>query len=258
MTGIIAGVVFIGLLVAGGWAFQGLMILLALIGFYEYVRMNQLKWRDPIALAGFAAMLLLVVPWAKLGLAPPSTMAIVWGAMFLLLAITVVARNRVTLDHAALLLLGAIYIGYGFSAMAEVREAPSGLFLSLMAFAAIWASDIGAYFFGRAFGKRKLWPAISPNKTIEGSLGGVALSLAVAACFAVAAPEEMAVGKALAIGAIAAIAGQFGDLIQSAYKRLRGIKDTGTLLPGHGGVLDRCDSWLIVFPLLVLTGLLAG
>ncbi|MNG11370.1 Phosphatidate cytidylyltransferase [compost metagenome] len=75
-------------------------------------------------------------------------------------------------------------------------------------------------------------------------------------CFAFAAPDTIDMATAIGIAIIAAVAGQMGDLIQSAYKRVRDIKDTGAILPGHGGVLDRCDSWIIVFPLVVLSGLL--
>ncbi|MBW7473263.1 phosphatidate cytidylyltransferase [Paenibacillus oenotherae] len=257
VTGVIGGAIFILLTILGGWFFYGLLLLLALIGFWEFIRMNGLQWHHPASLIGYAGVLFLLVPWGELGLREPSALHMIWLLMFLLLAATVMTKNKFTIDGAALLLLGALYVGYGFNAMFEVRNGDMhGLLTTLMAFGAIWASDSGAYFTGRAFGKHKLWPSISPNKTIEGSLGGVLLAVIVTAIFAFAVPDVIDLGRALLIGLVAAIAGQLGDLIQSAYKRVRGIKDTGALLPGHGGVLDRCDSWLIVFPLLVMTDLL--
>jgi len=257
VTGLIAGILFIGLTYAGGWAFSALVILLALIGYYEYVRLNGFRAGHPAALVGWAGMILLVLPWESAGIPDPPAAAVIWCVMLGLLAVTVFTKNRTTLDGASLLLLGAVYVGIGFGEMIAVRDQqPYGLLLTFLAFGCIWASDIGAYFAGRAFGKHKLWPAISPNKTIEGAIGGVLLSLAVGAGFALVAPEQVGMGQALLIGLAASVAGQLGDLIQSAYKRIRGVKDTGRLLPGHGGVLDRCDSWLIVFPLLTLTGLL--
>ncbi|WP_338131329.1 phosphatidate cytidylyltransferase [Cohnella rhizosphaerae] len=105
-------------------------------------------------------------------------------------------------------------------------------------------------------GRTKLWPSISPNKTVEGALGGLVIALLVSLVFAVAWPDWIGYGTAIAVAIAAAVAGQLGDLIQSAYKRLRGVKDSGSLLPGHGGVLDRTDSWLIVFPLIHLLGLI--
>jgi phosphatidate cytidylyltransferase len=257
LTGLAAGLVFILITVLGGWLFYGLLLLLAIIGYSEFTRINGFAWNHPGSLIGFAGMLYLLVPWDELGLDAPSSLHMLWLAMFLLLAVTVFTKNKTTIDGAALLLLGALYIGYGFHAMYVVRSGEAfGLTTTLMAFGAIWASDAGAYFTGRAIGKHKLWPSISPNKTIEGALGGVVLSAAVAIAFWLSSPGAFGFGQALEIGLVAAVAGQLGDLVQSAYKRVRGIKDTGKLLPGHGGVLDRCDSWLIVFPILLMTGLL--
>ncbi|MXO80058.1 phosphatidate cytidylyltransferase, partial [Paenibacillus sp. OT2-17] len=114
--------------------------------------------------------------------------------------------------------------------------------------ACIWASDAGAYFVGKMAGKTKLWPAISPNKTVEGSIGGIVLALVIALVFAGLSGGLLPWGKAIGIGLSCAVVGQLGDLVQSAYKRVYGIKDSGNLLPGHGGILDRCDSWIVVFP----------
>lgn len=258
LTGVGAGLIFAVLAALGGWFYNGLLLLLAIVGFYEYIRLNGFGLRHPAAVAGYAGLAVLAFPWDAAGLQMPSAAAVIWCLMFVLLAITVFTKNRTTLDGAALLFLGAVYIGIGFSSMMEVRAIePNGLFLTALAFGSIWASDTGAYFAGRAFGRTKLWPAISPNKTVEGAIGGVVSALAVAILFAIASPDRLPYGTALLVGLAASVAGQLGDLIQSAYKRLRGVKDSGTLLPGHGGVLDRCDSWLIVFPLLTLTGLLS-
>jgi phosphatidate cytidylyltransferase len=259
ITGVLAGALLVALTIVGGWLFTALLVLLAIIGFTEYARMNGVKWSHPSALLGYAGVLLFVLPWSDWNVDVPSEMTIMWMLAFLLLAVTVITKNKTTIDGAALMLLGALYVGYGFAAMIEVRGiVPNGLFWTFLSFSCTIASDTGAYFCGRAFGRTKLWPSISPNKTIEGALGGVVLSLIVAVTFSLFAPDTVSLGlpKALLIGLLAAVAGQFGDLIQSAYKRVRDIKDTGTLLPGHGGVLDRFDSWLIVFPLLLLTGLL--
>ncbi|MFD1953786.1 phosphatidate cytidylyltransferase [Paenibacillus thailandensis] len=257
VTGLLAGGLFIALAAAGGWMYTLLLIALALIGYAEYVRMNGEKWHHPLSLIGFAGVLIFVLPWSSWGVTPPADAAVVWLLLLAVLAMTVITKNNKTIDSAALMLLGALYVGYGFSAMIQVRGIEDhGLFLTFLCFGCIWASDIGAYFTGRAFGKHKLWPSISPNKTVEGALGGIALSLVVALVSTAIYPDGISIHSAIWIGLIAAVAGQFGDLIQSAYKRVRNIKDTGRILPGHGGILDRCDSWIIVFPLLHLTGLL--
>lgn len=122
-------------------------------------------------------------------------------------------------------------------------------FLSL-----IWAADIGAYFAGRAFGKHKLAPQVSPGKTIEGVLGGIALSLVVALFgafyFKLATPMSWVVWFSLAL--LTVLISVVGDLLASLLKRNRGVKDSGQLLPGHGGLLDRIDSLTAAAPLFVL------
>jgi len=257
VTGVLAGAFFIAVTFIGGTIYTALLILLSLIGLFEYSKMNGLKWNSPIHITASLGLLALIFPFGQLGLAWLSPFAVIWLFMFLLLAITVLSKNKYTLDHIALMFIGTVYIGIGFSSMIDVRMIQgNGLLWSFLAFCAIWASDIGAYFFGRAFGKRKLWPLISPNKTIEGAIGGVISSVAIAIVFSLFANDIIELWRAILIGLTAAVAGQLGDLIQSAYKRIRGIKDMGNLLPGHGGVIDRCDSWIIVFPILILTQLI--
>jgi phosphatidate cytidylyltransferase len=99
-------------------------------------------------------------------------------------------------------------------------------------------------------GKRKLWPDISPNKTIEGSVGGIVCGVIVALLFAFLSPLTESPLHLMVIGLVLSIFGQVGDLVESAFKRHYGVKDSGNILPGHGGVLDRTDSWLFVFPIL--------
>ena len=258
VTGVTAGVVFAGLLWLGGWFYTALLVLMAVIALNEYVKLNgqvSARWDVLVCYAAVILLTLTQLPdsWA---IALPSFERVVWLLVFLLLSATVFSKNKVHLEHAALLFLGVVYVGTGFHYMLATRELEHGVFWSAVAFVCIWSSDAGAYFVGKAVGRTKLWPAISPNKTIEGSAGGLVLAVAAAVIFALSRPEWLTVGQAVAIGAVAAVAGQLGDLIQSAYKRLRGVKDAGRLLPGHGGILDRTDSWLIVFPLLHLLGLM--
>ena len=122
----------------------------------------------------------------------------------------------------------------------------------------VWATDIGAYLFGRQFGQNKLLPKVSPNKTIEGSVGGILSAIIVALIFglinhSVYAPHNFF--WLLICTILFSIFGQFGDLVESAIKRHFGVKDSGNLIPGHGGILDRCDSWIFVFPIMHFLGL---
>jgi phosphatidate cytidylyltransferase len=256
VTGVIAGAAFIGLLVAGGWYYTAILLLLALIGYWEYVRLNKQAWKRVDVLIGFVAVALITLPKLPFEWDMPSLSTIAWLLMFVLLCGTVFSKNRIQLEHVSVLFLGAVYVGAGFHFMALTRDMEHGIFWSALTFACIWASDAGAYFVGKAVGRTKLWPAISPNKTIEGAVGGLIIAILIALIFAFTRSEWLGYGQAILIGLTSAVAGQLGDLVQSAYKRFRDVKDSGHILPGHGGVLDRTDSWLIVFPLVHLLGLL--
>ena len=143
---------------------------------------------------------------------------------------------------------GFIYALLPALALLWVRERDAhGLNLLIWVFIVTWSTDIGAYFAGRTFGKRKLAPTISPNKTVEGLLGGIA----AASLFAGAWALEAGLGAALIVLApVLAVAAQAGDLFESGMKRRAGVKDSGAWLPGHGGALDRLDG---LVPVAVLT-----
>jgi phosphatidate cytidylyltransferase len=145
---------------------------------------------------------------------------------------------------------GFVYALLPALALLWIRERDAhGLELLLWTFLVTWSTDIGAYFVGRAIGRRKLAPSISPGKTVEGLLGGMAVAAVVGGAWVLG----MALGKGLLLLApLFALAAQAGDLFESGMKRRAGIKDSGTWLPGHGGVLDRLDG---LVPVAVLTAL---
>lgn len=251
ITGIVAGALFIGLCLLGGWWYHLLLTAMALIGYYEFVKMIGSRPFGSSALFGYAGVLFFMIPWDLLDVsAPMSLERVIWLLLLIFLLITVFTKNKLDIRIAALLFTGIVYIGTGFSYMAISRAADDGygLMWTFLLLSCIWGSDAGAYFVGRKWGKNKLWPAISPNKTVEGALGGIVISMVISVIFAIIVPDLLTVGRALLIGLSCACVGQLGDLVQSAYKRVYGIKDSGSLLPGHGGILDRCDSWIIVFP----------
>lgn len=156
-------------------------------------------------------------------------------------------------------LLGLPYVGFGTAALAWLRAdddvgRASVFFLVLL----VWASDIGAYMTGRVFGGPRLAPAISPNKTWSGALGGllIAVIVALATCFMIQAPGSVAASAVMA--AVLGMAAQAGDLFESAIKRHVGAKDSGHLIPGHGGLLDRLDALLAAAPIAAALALAAG
>jgi len=142
-----------------------------------------------------------------------------------------------------------LYVGYGASYLGRIRAMPNGLAWLGTALVGTWVCDTAAYAAGMHFGKRRLAPHISPNKSWEGAWGGLGGGLLVAL---VAGPLFLGLGLgwSILLGALIAVAATLGDLAESVIKRQVGAKDSGTLIPGHGGMLDRIDSLLFVVPLV--------
>jgi phosphatidate cytidylyltransferase len=257
ITGVFAALFFLAMLVAGSSWYALLISLLSVVAYHEFVRMNGASDWEPVSIFGYVGTLYLVVPWdAFFHIQLPPQQSVLWFLMFLYFVITVVSKNRTSIDKIALSFIGVVYIGVGFHYMIYTRLIPDGFFWTLLLFGCIWLTDVGAYFAGWLFGRRLLWPSISPKKTIEGAIGGMLVSTLTALTFSTIQPEILSYKEAIQIGFIISVLGQLGDLIQSAYKRVRNIKDSGNILPGHGGILDRTDSWIIVFPFVHLLGLL--
>jgi len=253
ITGVIAAALFLPIVIFGGVPFIIVTYILATVGLFELLRMKGMSPLSFAGVAGFAALWLLLVPvryggeWLASGAAKAGVLA---ALAFLLLVGTVLTKNALTFDEAAFIVLAVLYVGVGFFCFAAIRFA--GLPYLIYALFVIWSTDIGAYFFGRAFGRRKLWPEISPKKTIEGAIGGTGSAVVVAAVYEWAAGPFGSLGAAVGIALLLSMFGQLGDLVESAFKRHYGVKDSGAILPGHGGILDRFDSLLFVLPLLYI------
>lgn len=180
-------------------------------------------------------------------------------------AIVVLARFPANFERhrpglVAMSALGLLLTLSTMLALARLHAMPDGQWRLLYCLFVVFAADTGAYFAGRAFGKHKLAPNISPGKTIEGAIGGLllctVLALVAGPLVFRLAPGQLAVLVGLTL--LVAVVSIIGDLVESMFKRAAGVKDSGTLLPGHGGVLDRVDSILAAAPLMTLGLLLAG
>lgn len=236
---------FLGLIWAGGLPFGMLAATLALLGFHEFARMwGQKGVRVPAAAGALACLLLVAAAQFRgaAGLVPALTL----GALALVAGMAL-AYGRYSSQDLIIALGGVVYVGWLFAHFVLLRALPQGLYLILGAFLLTWASDTGAYFAGRAFGRRKLAPLVSPGKTVEGVAGGTALAAAVGFFLGQPLLGLPPAGGAL-LGILLAGAAVIGDLAESALKRHAGVKDSGALLPGHGGVLDRFDSALFTVP----------
>lgn len=251
ITAIIFGAIILPVIIFGGISVVVLAYLLGSIALYELLRMRKISLFSVPGLISLMLLWVFLLPKQYQGVIESlhfTKIEFIFLAVMLFLTYTVATKNRFTFDDVAFAILSILYIGIGFYYFVETREAGlTWLFYSLFT---IWATDSGAYFIGRAIGKRKLWPEISPNKTIEGSLGGVICALIVALLFSLFTEIEASFLQLSIIAIVLSIFGQIGDLVESALKRHYEIKDSGMILPGHGGILDRFDSLLFVWPLL--------
>lgn len=170
----------------------------------------------------------------------------------LLLVVCYPQFNRRWNQPIVLALVGWLLLVPSFAAVVAIKAngalGLAGPWALLAILVWVWAADIGAYFSGRRFGKHKLAPQVSPGKTIEGLLGGVLLALAVTLALLWLAPIDASAGQLLLVALVTVLASVLGDLFESMAKRERGVKDSGTMLPGHGGMLDRIDSVTAALP----------
>ncbi|MCI1986644.1 MAG: phosphatidate cytidylyltransferase [Lactobacillus sp.] len=256
ITAVVALAIFIPILIAGGIWLEIAASVLAVVAMSEVFIM-----RKRIIMSGdflFAALgtLLVVFPDSYFKWLPAhiGRLDLIYIAVACLLLVTVATKNRTSFDDVAVSTLSLFYIGTGFHSLITIRNG-AGLDTLLFAMVIVWLTDSGAYMVGRKLGKHKLWPAISPNKTWEGSLGGNLVALVFAAVYLKFFPQLYSFWPMMAIALFLSIIGQLGDLVESALKRYYGVKDSGKILPGHGGILDRFDSLLLVLPMLHLFGI---
>jgi len=226
------------------WAVLSVTAVVALLCFYEYSGIVAAYQPSELGPLGYGAGLLILV-------LPGDGHALLNVIALALIALSLALRAddlRAGILRAAFLLLGVVYIfGCWRFAPLLARQNRYWLFYALVL---NWIGDIGAYYVGRAAGRHKLAPIVSPGKSWEGSAASLAASLIFGFFFLHWAIPAVPPAIALALTAGANVAGQFGDLCESALKRGAGVKDSGTLLPGHGGWLDRVDSTLFTLPLV--------
>lgn len=258
ITAIIAGTVFIVLLVLGGIYFQVFIGLLALIALSELFKMRRLPILTLEGLLASLSCLVLTMPFVSdfLSLDKNGPFLLFGALLFVMLSASVFSNGKYSFAHVSFPFLSAFYVGFGFQALNQARM--SSLYIVLFGILIVWATDSGAYFIGRSFGRTKLIPSVSPNKTVEGAVGGVFLAVLLSfllISFLGDKLPDLPLIEMLLLSALFSCAGQLGDLVESSIKRQFNVKDSGVILPGHGGILDRFDSMLFVLPLMQLLGL---
>lgn len=256
LTGAVFGVVLVSVLFSGSKIATAFFFITALLAVYEFLKINKLT-KHP--LSSYTTVLISAITYLLFS----ATEYNVAGSkvLWLLLALPGLSAIVILLfqkeDHIksyVAILICSFIISLPFALISSFFQKSDAMgfdssVLPVAFFCFIWANDMFAYFIGKAIGKTPLSPLISPNKTLEGTIGGIACVLILALAAWRIFPDPGIVFW-LGMGSITAVGSIFGDLLESALKRMLGIKDSGNILPGHGGMLDRFDSMLMAAPLI--------
>jgi phosphatidate cytidylyltransferase len=245
----------LAVVILGGWPFACLVGVAVMLMAMEWRQLTEARFDPPagvLAAASVAGLGLLVVLLAASGLPFAALLALLAGAGVAALIAWFSGAPPLWIG------LGAGYLALPALALVWLRNLPEiGLLLVVWLLVVVWTTDILAYLVGRNVGGPRLAPRISPGKTWSGLCGGV-LAAALAGAVAAWAFGSERMVQAAGLGGLLAVVSQIGDLIESACKRRAGVKDSGTLIPGHGGVLDRLDGLILAAPVLALLSLTLG
>lgn len=253
LTGAAYVALTLGAAIIGPWTTFVLFLPVCLIAAAEWYRLTEQA--EIHVHNATASMVLAGVAYAAIGLAPMLGGSVVPGlavilAMLVLYVFDLLRRGSASPGQAlAHHLATVMYIALPFALVTWMVERHWHVFVGFMFL--LWTSDTGAYLVGRSIGRTKLMPKVSPGKTWEGLAGGVVLTMGVGWLLARQWPE-LSTAQWLAGAAAVAVTATLGDLLESAFKRARGVKDSGTVLPGHGGILDRFDGYLLAAPAMVV------
>lgn len=245
------------LLIVTLWAPE--IIAAVFLSFFSAVSVNELLYntklvRHPRMLLYTMIMAFLVPLWCYFGCSYPAAL---FGSLVffgLLFGELMIAHTRIPFYKAVLCMFSGVLIPYFFASLLRILLMEQGRYFIMLPFVVAFLSDIGAYFAGVTLGKHKLCPIISPKKTVEGLIGGILLAVVGALVYGsilrFGFQFKVNFGCMLIYGFVGSLGGVFGDLCFSVIKRQTGIKDYGYLIPGHGGILDRFDSVIVVAPLI--------
>lgn len=246
--------IIILLVYIGGMAFDLAVLAISLIGLYEFSRAMGKKSNDLFYILSCLVSLIILLTANKANF---NDYVAFIGVFYVICSgfIVVLFSDKYSFRDAALSIFGVLYIPFMLSHLTAIRTMTCGFSVIWLCFLSTWATDTFAYFTGRAIGKNKLCPSVSPNKTVEGAIGGLVGSIVISIAWAYISKKFFIVPnnfymKYVIVGVGAGVLSQFGDLTASIIKRKVKIKDYGDLIPGHGGILDRFDSMIFVAPFI--------
>ena len=247
-SGIVLMAVTITLMVYGGYPLFWVITAISLIGLYELYKAVGMEKTVP-ALAGYISSV--VTDWLLLKNEYEYLLMWIIFTLMVFMACYVISYPKFNSEQITMLFFGIIYVTVMLSFVFKVRFVQDGHLLVWFIYIGAWGSDTCAYCVGKLIGKHKMPSKLSPNKTIEGCLGGVAGAALIGFIFAVVFYDNKDIWWQLPlIGAVSSVISQIGDLAASAIKRNHDIKDYGNLIPGHGGILDRFDSIIFTAPVV--------
>ena len=239
---------FVGSLLLGGWWFSAFITLVMVVSVGELYATLRTVGYKPLALFGILGVIFMGVGAHNWGAAAIGGWAMA-AAAAVILFFSLTTRSNPT-ENTSVTILGMVWTGLlSFAILIAAGPQPVAYIFFVVLVVAF--NDIGGYFVGRTFGRRPMAPRVSPRKTVEGFIGGLVSGAVVATVLATfPAWETIGVAKALVIAAVVGVAAPLGDLVESMVKRSLGVKDMGSVLPGHGGMLDRIDAFLLSVPVL--------
>lgn len=248
LSAIIFGFLVIVIVQSGQWPFFGAVSLVVILSVMEFSKLAKVTGgRVPLLLNILVAWLICFssfkADWLDVNL-------VLCIAIILPFFIEIIRRDPGSaLPNVSAALLGTLYAGWLFGRhLLLIIQMPNGGHLIFLLMGIAWSGDIGAYLIGRSFGKHKIIPAISPGKSVEGYVAGIAFSCITALALRYWLLPDLRLLHTVILGVGLAIIGQIGDLAESLLKRGANVKDSGSLMPGHGGILDRCDSLIFITP----------
>ena len=246
ISGIILMAIAIAVLVYGSYPLFWTIVLLSLIGLFELYRVVGMEKTAPAA-AGYISSVVMDVLILDNGY----EYLVMWllFTLMVMMACYVIAWPKYRAEQMTMLVFGLLYVTVMLSFVFKLRFVAGGIIFVWLIFIGAWGSDTCAYCVGKLFGKHKLPSSLSPNKTIEGCVGGIVGAALIGFLFALCLlSDKNAWWQFALIGGVCSVVSQIGDLTASAIKRNHDIKDYGKLIPGHGGILDRFDSIIFIAP----------
>jgi phosphatidate cytidylyltransferase len=254
---VISGILFLPVFYLVTWElppayFMALVLAAVLVGQFEFYRMARARGYEPLSLLGMVLGVIVLFDFyhplhPNLGMLFPVALSMLVIMMARLFSARPVDG---AFEDVASTFLGVFYVAMLFAFQVVIRTGPDGKQWLVFLYFIIWASDIGAYSIGIPFGRHRLYEKVSPKKSMEGLAGALFASAGMALVCRVWFMPSISAQEAVAVGLALSLIGTVGDLVESLLKRSAGVKDSGGIIPGHGGILDRMDSMLFAAPVL--------